>query len=258
MAKSWSLPLGSLERWPHDYERGRPGWPPALVDVVGVPPQAQVLDLGAGTGKLTRLLLTYYAQVVAVEPADEMRRLLTRHCPAAEVFAGTAEAIPLPDASIDSVFVAEAFHRFEHDAALGEIVRVLRPRGTLVLLWNLPDSAAEPSVAAAEELLRRRAPGGRAELGYDPVDLNSTIYESGEWRAAVERAPFDRLEEVRLPNPQTIDRDGVVAFFASMGWLGDLADAERLPLLDEVRSLLPDRDYRRRWETHVHWTRLRA
>jgi hypothetical protein len=61
---------------------------------------------------------------------------------------------------------------------------------------------------------------------------------------------------MRLPNPQTLDRDGRVAYYASMGWLADLPDDERLPLLDQVRSLLAGAEYRRLWETHVHWTRL--
>ena len=61
-----------------------------------------------------------------------------------------------------------------------------------------------------------------------------------------------------MPNPQTLDRDGLVAYYASMGWLADLPDSERLPLLDEVRTLLDAAGYRRLWETHVHWTRLAA
>jgi hypothetical protein len=124
----------------------------------------------------------------------------------------------------------------------------------LVLLWNLPAGPTEPSIAAAERLLQERAPGDRAELGYDPVDPNTTRYESGAWREPFAESPFEELREARLPNPQTIDRDGLVAFFASMGWIGDLPDEERLPLLDEVRSLLADADYVRQWETHVHWT----
>src|SRR5918994_6720333 len=84
---SWSLPIGSLERWPDDYERGRPGWPPEVVHAAGMPPAATVLELGAGTGKLTRLLVSTFGRVVAVEPEDAMRRLLVRHCPDDEALA---------------------------------------------------------------------------------------------------------------------------------------------------------------------------
>jgi SAM-dependent methyltransferase len=252
------MPVGSLNRWPEDYERGRPGWPPGVVDVPDLSPEATVLELGAGTGKLTRLLVRTFNRVLTVEPADAMRRLLVSFCPDAEALAGTAEEIPLADASVNAVFVAEAFHKFDDERALAEIARVLRPRGVLVLLWNLPAGPTEPSIAVAEDFLRGRAPGMRAELGYDPVDLNSIRYESGEWRRAFAASPFEDLQEKRLRNPQTVDREGLVAFFASMGWLGDLQDAERLPLLDEVRSLLPADEYHRQWETHVHWTRLAA
>ena len=252
------MPAGSLERWPEDYERGRPGWPPEVVDAVGVPSTAAVLELGAGTGKLTRLLVTRFARVVAVEPADEMRRLLVRLCPEAEALRGTAEAIPLASASVDAVFAAEAFHRFDDTRALAEIARVLRPRGALVLLWNLPAGPTEPSIAAAEAFLHELVPGTRAELGYDPLDLNTAVYESGEWRSAFADSPFGPLREARLPHAQTLDRDGLVAFFASMGWIADLPDDERLPLLDELRALLDAAEYHRPWEARVHWTRRDA
>ncbi len=128
MASSWSLPVGSLDRWPEDYERGRPGWPPGVVKIPGLPSAATVLELGAGTGKLTRLLISKFARVVAVEPAEAMRRLLVQLCPESEVLAGSAEEIPLANALVDAVFVAEAFHRFDGERALAEIARVLRPR----------------------------------------------------------------------------------------------------------------------------------
>ena len=253
----WSLPVGSLDRWPEDYERGRPGWPREAVDVPGLPAEATVLELGAGTGKLTRLLVSVFERVLAVEPEDAMRRLLVSHCPEAEALVGTAEQIPLEDDAVDGVFVAEAFHKFDSAAAVAEIARVLRPGGSLVLMWNLPAGPTAPSIAAAETFLLERAPGTRAELGYDPVDLNSTRYESGEWRRVFADSPFEELQETRVPHVQTIDPDGLIAFFASMGWVGDLPDAERVPLLDEVRSLLPADDYRRPWAAHVHWARLR-
>lgn len=253
----WQVPSGSGDRWPEDYERGRPGWPSEALDVVGVPTSATVLDLGAGTGKLTRLLVTRFERVVAVEPSCAMRRLLDRNCPSATILAGSAEAIPLADASVDAVFVAEAFHRFDGERAVGEIARVLRPRGVLALLWNLPGGPTEPSIEAAEGFLRERGPD-RANVGYDPLDLNSTRYESGAWREPFSRSAFDLLLEARLPNLQLIDRDGLVSFFASMGWIADLPDEERLPLLEEVRTRLGAAEYRRLWLTHVHWMRRRA
>jgi SAM-dependent methyltransferase len=250
-----AMPAGSGDSWADDYERGRPGYPPAALDVARLPSTASVLDLGAGTGKLTRLLVGVFERVVAVEPADAMRRLLAARCPGAEALAGTAEEIPLADASVDAVFAAESFHWFDHDRALAEIARVLRPRGALVLLWNLPAGPTEPPIDAVERMLTERGPT-REELGADPLDLNARRYATGEWRAAFEGSQFEPLRETRLPNPQTLDREGLVAFFASMGWIGDLPDEERLPLLDEVRWLLAADKYVRLWETHVCWTCL--
>jgi SAM-dependent methyltransferase len=181
-----------------------------------------------------------------------MRSVLATHC--REPLAGSAEEIPLANESVDAVFVAEAFHWFDWERALSEIARVLRPRGALVLMWNLPAGPTDPSTAALDRLVEERAP---PDLPHDPGDLNAERYASGEWRPAFLASPFEELEETRLPNPQTLDRDEFVAFLASMGWIGDLPDDERLPLLDEIRSLLDADEYVRPWETHVCWTRLR-
>jgi len=252
VADTWGMPAGSGDRWPDDYERGRPGWPREAVELAGLPSSATVLDLGAGTGKLTRELVAAFDRVVAVEPADPMRARLAEISPEAEALAGTAQEIPLSDRSVDAIFAAEAFHWFHDDRALAEIERVLRPGAALVLLWNFPAAEWEPSVADVEQLLTDRMP----ENGWYPLDLDGPHYTSGEWRLAFAGSPFEELREARLPNPQTLDGDGLVAFYASMGWIADLPDAVRLPLLDEVRSLLTAAAYRREWETHVYWTAM--
>ena len=246
------MPRGSGDTWADDYERGRPGWPPEVVDIAGIPHEATVLDLGAGTGKLTRLLAATFDRVVAIEPSSAMRAILAETSPEAELVEGTAQAMPLGDESVDALFAAEAFHWFDDEQALNELVRVLRPAGFLVLMWNLPAGPTEPSAAAAEAFLNERAPRG---VRYDPLDLDGPQYTSGEWRLGL-AARFEPLREVTVPNTQTLDRDGLVAFYASMGWIADLADEDRLPLLETVRSLLPDEAYRRSWEAHVHWAPL--
>ena len=251
MATSWDMPAGSGDQWADDYELGRPGWPAAALDLPGLPASATVLELGAGTGRLTRLLVDRFGRVVAVEPADAMRRHLLRNCPGAEVLSGHAQAIPAADSSVDAVFAAEAFHKFDHEAALSEIARVLRPGGALVLMWNIPAGPWEPALGAAEELLTERGPSAD-EVTYDPLDLDGPHYWTGRWREALADSAFDQHREAHVPNPQTLDRDGLVAFFASMGWLADLPDAERLPLIEAVRSLLTADEYQRTWETHVH------
>jgi SAM-dependent methyltransferase len=178
--------------------------------------------------------------------------------PQAKALEGTAEEIPVADAAVDAVFAAEAFHRFEGERAVAEIVRVLRPTGVLVSMWNLPAGLVDPSIARVEQFLDERGCPQREEVGYDPLDLNTMRYESGEWRRPFSDSPFGAFREARASHVQVLDRDGMVAILASMGWIADLPDVERVPLLNGVRSLLDARTYRRVWETHVHWTRLAA
>ncbi|MGI8759065.1 MAG: class I SAM-dependent methyltransferase, partial [Acidimicrobiales bacterium] len=139
------------------YERGRPSYPAqalsCLVAEVGLGPASTVVDLAAGTGKLTRLLVPLRSTVVAVEPVAAMRAALAEMVPAAEVVAGTAEAMPLAGASVDAVVVAQAFHWFRAEAALAEVARVLRPGGGLGLVWNIRDDSV-PWVATLNDLMR--------------------------------------------------------------------------------------------------------
>src|SRR5207248_291508 len=125
------------------YERARPEYPPEavawLVERLDLGPGRVVVDVAAGTGKLTRLLVPSGAQVVAVEPLAEMREVLRGVVPEAEAREGTAEALPLPDDCADAVMVAAAFHWFRRDEALPELARVLRPGGRLAIVYNLRD-----------------------------------------------------------------------------------------------------------------------
>lgn len=135
------------------YAEHRPDYPlPAIR--WGLPERAgHVLDLAAGTGKLTGGLLSLGLRVTAVEPDAQMRAELMRHYPEVPVFGGTAERIPLVDGEVDSVLAGQAFHWFDIDRALTEIARVLRPGGTVVALWNHDDDSV-PWVAEFDELGR--------------------------------------------------------------------------------------------------------
>jgi ubiquinone/menaquinone biosynthesis C-methylase UbiE len=152
----------SFDSVAEQYERARPEYADEavdwLVEKLGLEPRARVLDLAAGTGKLTRQLVRRGLDVVAVEPGEEMRAVLQRVVHEAEVRAGTAEAIPLRDASVDAVTVGQAFHWFQPEAALTEMSRVLRPGGGIALLWNRWDEE-DALLSQVDALLREIRPG---------------------------------------------------------------------------------------------------
>jgi SAM-dependent methyltransferase len=231
-----------------DYERGRPDWPAEALDLVsrelGLQPSAQVVDLAAGTGKLTRILGERFARVVAIEPDDAMRALIS----GAEALAGTAEDIPLPNGSADAVFCGEAFHWFDGPVALAEIARILRPGGGLALMWNhgwdfepeLPKALADRMGAIIE---RVGAPGGPK-------------YDSGEWRNAFAASAFEPLQKTTVRwVVEPVDRERVVSLWLSVSSVASLPEDKRREFADFVRSQLEPM-YRMLVTTDVYWTRL--
>jgi SAM-dependent methyltransferase len=207
------------------YDRIRPDYPREaiewLADVLRLAPGSVVLDLAAGTGKLTGPLVSTGARVIAVEPSEEMLALLGRVVPAADALTGTAEGIPLADASVDAVTVAQAFHWFANDAALGEIHRVLRPNGALALVWNRRDLTA-PAHALLEELMATKV--GDTPRHRDP-----------DWNRVIDESPlFEPLAAVELPNVQRLPVGGLVERAASTSFIAALPEAERQELLAEV------------------------
>ena len=150
-------PPDAFGRTAREYELGRPEWPVEFLDRVveemGIGPDATVLDLGAGTGKLTRALVPRFARVVAVEPDDAMRAVLEEVVPGAESPPGSAEAILLDDDEVDAIFTGEAFHWFATTETLGELARVLRPRGWLAIFWNIFQDEDPPLSPQAQALL---------------------------------------------------------------------------------------------------------
>ncbi len=147
-----------------DYDRYRPAPPPQALDWLIPPDATAVLDLAAGTGAVTRLLIGRAARVVAVEPDDRMRSVLAARCPEAEVLEGRGEDIPLPDASVDAVVIASAWHWLDPERAVPEIARVLRPGGALGIIWVSRDSRAD-WVAEFNGLMREAREADRAQDG---------------------------------------------------------------------------------------------
>lgn len=226
-----------------DYERGRPGWPERVAGAAELPASAEVLDLAAGTGKLTRLLAGHFARVIAVEPDDALRALI----PEGETLAGAAEEIPLPDASVDGVFCAEAFHWFDAQRAVAEIARVLRPRGSLVVCFNVP-TGMTPWPAEARDVVRRyRRPGER--LG------GRHLVEAGTWREPFAGAPFEPFRFETAEHEHVHDTDGEIAHILSISSFALLPPAEREALREELRGLLPERMWRTPLQAEIWSTR---
>jgi SAM-dependent methyltransferase len=211
------------------YERGRPTYAPAALDHLarefGLGGESTVLDLAAGTGKLTRSLITRAGRVIAVEPSGAMRAELRRQVPAAEIRDGTAETIPLDDASVDAVFVGQAFHWFRASEALDEIARVLRPGGELALLWNHARWDA-PWVERFKALV-------------DPPRVAAGSFPSDHWKEALEQDDrFGPRHDTEFTHVHRVGIDDFLALVGSWSWIANLPDGERSGLLDEVRALV--------------------
>ncbi len=195
------------------------------------------LDLGAGTGKLTRVLAARYGRVVALEPLDELRAILTARVPEAEALAGVAERIPLGDGEVDAVFAGQSFHWFANDAAVAEIARVLRPGGVLATLWN---EANEPS--PLPPAYRDRL--GELREAMRPAEVEENILE----RSGL----FGEETEAFVDHEQVSSRGDALAFAASVSWVANRDDREEV--LAELAAMLPDKEYRFSMRANVRWT----
>lgn len=203
------------------YDRYRPRYPAAALDYVleGLAPQ-RILDLGAGTGLLTRDLIGRAPEVLAVEPDEGMRTVLATTVPEAEALAGSAERIPVPDASIDAVLVGQAFHWFARPAADRELARVLRPGGVVGLVWNFADRNV-PWVSKLYEVTEQPAP----PAGYQPSDLDETL--------------FTPPEEFRVEGHRELPgRDGLIGLAHTWSWVISRTPNEQRRIDQRLRILI--------------------
>lgn len=234
------------------YERGRPGYPAHLVDrlldVLGVDKDARVLDVGAGTGKLTRQIVPRVAWVGAVEPVSAMRDQLRRHVPQAVQVAGVAEAMPFATGSVDAVLCAQTFHWLDGPHALAEFARVLRPGGGVGLIWNTKDENVE-WVAEVEALV-------------DEVHGPSTTprYKTGRWRSAFQgRSGWQPLSTSAGTYNQPSTGDDVVARVLSSSAVGALDPKGRERVTNAVREILKRHDLHGSFDfpylTEIWWTK---
>lgn len=225
------------------YERGRPEYTPAVAEAIaaelGIAPAARVLDLAAGTGKLTRALLGVGLDVVAVEPQAELREILAAGVGEERVQAGLAEEIPLPDASVVAVTVADAFHWFDQVAALGEIRRVLVAGGGLAVLRISPDWSG---ASWAHEV-------GTAIAGLRPAHPQ---FEGPRWQdTARAQGCWTEPREVQLRMLQPASPEGVLDYIASMSWMAALPDGVRGETISRIGELIAAGETPRELGVHV-------
>jgi SAM-dependent methyltransferase len=219
--EAWARQRSSFGAAAAAYERGRPGYPPEALDWLLPPGARRVLDLAAGTGKLTRLLIARGLDVVAVEPSAGMRAEFARVLPTVPVLAGHAEDIPLDDGAVDAVLVAQAWHWVDLERACAEIARVLTPGGRLGLVWNLRDPA-DGWVAELERLL----------------DGTGEAHGAVDAPAPEVVAPFGRLEERAVSWMDHPTADAVLDLVASRSYVITMEPPRRQALLAAVRDLV--------------------
>jgi SAM-dependent methyltransferase len=217
------------------YERGRPDYPAAavrrLVERLDLRPGRTVLDLAAGTGKLTRLLLPSGAEAIAVEPIPAMREELERLVPGAIAMSGTAEQIPLADESVDAVTVAQAFHWFRAEEALREIRRVLRPGGGLALIWNTRDDRDRVNSALSEIL--------------EPFDHDTPRRRQRDPRAVLDESGlFTPCEAALFKHRQKLDEEGLVERVLSISFIASASRRVRDGVEERVRALAQEHEGR--------------
>jgi SAM-dependent methyltransferase len=211
------------------YARGRPEYPEELltwlVETLDLGPSKTAIDLGAGTGKFTKLLVRTQATIIAVEPVEAMRVELAAALPHILVMAGTAQAMNLEDAASDAVLCAQAFHWFATDAALAEIHRVLKPGGKLGLIWNVRDESVD-WVADITQIIA-------------PYEGDAPRYYKGEWRHPFNGRLFSDLNEssfayqhIGAPQQVILDRILSVSFIAA------LPESERSKVAQNLNALI--------------------
>jgi SAM-dependent methyltransferase len=195
-----------------------------MAERLGLGPGSVVVDLAAGTCKLTRVLMGTGARVVAVEPVAAMRAELAGSVPGVELVAGLAEAIPLAAASAEAVTVAQAFHWFRGEAALAEIHRVLRAGGGLAIVFNRRDFD-QPIHAALERTFTRYRAG-------------APRHDDDKWRSALDSTGlFEPLDHAEVEHHQQVDTEGLVDRVLSISFMALLDDAQRSLAEAEVRAI---------------------
>lgn len=217
-----------FDRAGDSYERGRPEYPKEsvefLVNNLQINKSSIVVDLGAGTGKFTKLILPYSDNVVAVEPVEGMRNKFASLFPDIGILNGTAEKIPLEDKSADVVVVAQAFHWFDGPKALQEIYRVLKPKGRLGLIWNARDESKN-WVAEMTRIIV-------------PHEGGAPRYKSMNWKQTFDSTTlFSKLKLQHFNYIQVGDVETIVDRVGSISFISALPTEDNSKVLNQVREM---------------------
>ena len=197
---------------------------------VGVAADGPVLEIGAGTGIFTGQLLAAGLEVIAVEPVEAMRAVLASNHPGVDVRAGTAEDLPVASGTVDSIVVAQAFHWFDHEQALDEIGRALRPGGHLVTVWNVKDGDAD-WYRRFMAIVNRYA---------DDTPRHADLV----WRRAIDRDPrFTLVDDWSVDNSRPADLAAIVERALSTSFIAALPPDEREAVARKLRTALADVDF---------------
>jgi SAM-dependent methyltransferase len=225
------------------YERYRPGPPAEAVEWVLPAPVRTAVDLGAGTGALSRLLLAHAEEVVAVEPDDSMREILTESVPGVRALAGRGESIPLPDGSVDVVMASSSWHWMDTVPTLLEVGRVLAPGGTLAAVWSGPDPDAG-LIAQAQALLSGDRSSEVAGIdGESQAELSAALNDRNALVQALEippGVPFDQPEQTVITWDVALNADELVGLLGTFSWVILMEDEARARLFDTARRVLRD------------------
>lgn len=214
---------------PDRYDRGRPQYPPEavtwMVDRLGIGPGVKVVDLAAGTGKLTRQLAPLGSDLTAVEPVPGMAAVLASHLPHIPIISAPAEDLPFPDSSVDVVTVAQAFHWFDAGPAWRELARVIRRGGGVGLIWNVRDRTVPwvDEMWQVMDRIEKRAPWRQHET--DPL------------RGLDERPGFGPLQEATFHHDVSTTLERLLDRFASVSHVAVLRKRQRQSVLDEVSAI---------------------
>jgi SAM-dependent methyltransferase len=236
---------GSFGAVASTYERFRPGPPPAAISWMLPESATRVVDLGAGTGAMTKDLLSRVDHVIAIEPDDRMREILATNLPEATAIRGTGESIPLDTSSVDVVLASSSWHWMDADRALDETARILVPGGTLGVVWAGPDPDG-PFVSQAQAMLSEMS-SGKGEPGTSSDgsrDLGDEVMDTQNRVETVLRIPdsslFAQPEHESWTWDVALTADELIGLLGTFSWIITMPDDRRAHVISEARRVLQD------------------